>query len=396
MDNATGKLFPQTLLLMEVERGLLHEFLSQFRNELGEYGLTLPDPLLSHEEYSRALSRMMMSSTGIPDVLFEALCDVVEMAYADGHERLQEAIISENSPVVFREDSSNLDFAIQAWLHHPGIFKKKRAEIRITRLSSFEYFQATAPAQPCARVLPPAPEVLDRLTHCIDPWYAQHKKGTGTTHIEAYMIADECWLVIRHGDGCVRMPAAGIPQRQVMHFRPERDDVAVYSPESNELRINVKTKGEAQLYREAIGFHLFGDVHYFSNATTYTLDPLRELREQVLDTAGVTGVREIMLTELHVQVSGAESPPRRFFATNLFSAAECGLTEDLFPDGYVICQATFDFYFGGEQRPRSVHVCPPNKLKLSRHCDARLVHRWLSLRGLKPMIGRPGRKGGAA
>jgi len=31
-----------------------------------------------------------------------------------------------------------------------------------------------------------------------------------------------------------------------------------------------------------------------------------------------------------------------------------------------------------DEKPRKVQIRPPNILKLGRHCDARLVHRWLS------------------
>ena len=397
MDKVNGKQFPHTLLLMGAERGLLHEFLTRSKGELDEIGISLPNPALPHEEYFRDLSKVLMSPTGIPDVLYEALCGVEEMAYADGYERLQEAIIAEHGHAAFRDDSSALDFAIQARLHYPGFFKKRNAEIQVARLSSFEYFRATVPTKSGTPFLPPTPEVLGKLTRCIDPWYVSHKKGTGTTQIEVYQLTGEFWFVIRHGDGCVRVPATGLQQHQVMHYRPERDDVVVYSPEFNELRINVKTKGEARLYREAIGLHLFGDIRYFSDANVYTLAPLMELRDRALDATGIPDVRRIVLTELHVQVGDAESPPLKFLAADLFAASGGnGLTEELFPAGYVICQATFDFYFGDDPKPRSVHVCPPNKLKLPRHCDARTIHRMLLLRGMKLTFGPIGLKGGAA
>ena len=43
-------------------------------------------------------------------------------------------------------------------------------------------------------------------------------------------------------------------------------------------------------------------------------------------------------------------------------------------------RAAFDVYFGDSEKPRKVQLRPPNILKLGRHCDARLVHRWLSLK----------------
>ena len=398
MDKTDGQMFTQSLLLTSVERGLFRDFLGRFEPELAARTLSLPDPNLSHEEYSRSLTRLLMAPAGLPKALWEALTDVEEMAHAEGRERLQDAISQEENGLKrFRDDSSDLDFAIQAWLHYPQVFKQKKAEIQMSRLSAFEYFRAPAPVKHASCRIPPDKATLNRLIHCIDTWYAQHLKGAGTTRIDVYPKGDERLFVIHHGDGCMRVPVTGQPQRHVAHFRPERDDVVVYSPEFNELRINARTKGETRLYRQAIGMHLFGDALYFSEENTYTLEPLRELRERVLDVSGITGVDRIVLKEFHVQTGETEATTRKFCAEDLFAyAGITGVANDLFPDGYMICLAVFDFYFTGEQKPCSVHVCPPNKLKLPRRCNHRTVLRWLSLCGMKHMSGFGDAKGAQA
>jgi hypothetical protein len=53
------------------------------------------------------------------------------------------------------------------------------------------------------------------------------------------------------------------------------------------------------------------------------------------------------------------------------------------PPRGVVVRAGFDFYFAGQSRPRRVEVRSPNTLKLPRNCDARVVHEWLSARGLR-------------
>lgn len=399
MNKANGRMFTQSLLLASVERGLFHQFLGRFETELGEKGLSLPDPALPHDEYCRTLSRLLMPQAGLPHALWEALTDIEEMAHPEGRERLQEAIAigDEKGLARFREDSSDLDFAIQAWLLYPQVFKQKKAELQKVRLYAFEYFRATRPAKSPGCQIPPNKATMDRLVNCIDTWHARHLKGVGTTHIDTQKIDGELWFIIRHGDGCMRVPTIGQPQRHVAHFRPERDDVVVYSPEFNELRINVRTKGEARLYRDAIGLYLFGDATFFADENVYTLEPLREQREGVLDVSGITGVTRIVLKEFHAHTGDTEATTRKLSATDLFAySGIMGLTEELFPTGYRICLAVFDFHFTGEQKPCSVHVCPPNKLKLPRRCNLHTVLCWLSLCDMKSVTGLVDKKGALA
>jgi hypothetical protein len=102
-----------------------------------------------------------------------------------------------------------------------------------------------------------------------------------------------------------------------------------------------------------------------------------------------------VLTELTLQGGDTESSPRKFAAADLFSFFDAnGLTDDLFPTGYVIGHAIFEFYFENERKPLLVHVCPPNKLRLSRRCDARPVHHWLSHFRLKHVATWAVAKGG--
>ena len=40
--------------------------------------------------------------------------------------------------------------------------------------------------------------------------------------------------------------------------------------------------------------------------------------------------------------------------------------------------AGFEVHFTGQTKPRMVYVRDGNKLRLTRHCDAAAVHRWLT------------------
>ena len=379
MGSLRFKRFSKPLLLMSVEKGLLREFFGRFERELAADGVRLPASDLPDEAFSHELARLLMSPDELPDALNEALYAIDEMGNPDGRERLQEAMQASKPAPAFRADSTDLDFAIQAWLQCPGVFACKHAEFQMQRLCSFDYFGAATPGAGGPAFTSPDETALRQLTHAVDTWHERHLRGTGTTQIDVHAMDGEHWFIIRHGDSYVRVPATEQQQRKVIQYRPERDDVVVYSPATDEIRVHAKLTGERQLYREAFGFYLFGDRNRFSQAMTYTLAPLVEQREGLLDTGGVKGVREIVLTEVDVQLSKKHDAVRIHKADNLFTFAAA----ELFPTGCLVRRAAFDFFFGLESKPRTVHVCPPNRLKLARRCDGRPVHRWLSLRGIK-------------
>ena len=85
---------------------------------------------------------------------------------------------------------------------------------------------------------------------------------------------------------------------EIIHYRPERDDLVVYSPPHDEIRIHARTRGERELYRQQFGQLLRGQPDYFSDRLTYTLEPLREEGADALRTDGLEGINRIVLREL--------------------------------------------------------------------------------------------------
>ena len=88
-------------------------------------------------------------------------------------------------------------------------------------------------------------------------------------------LTGEWWFVIRHGDTFLRTAKVEKQKITFLHFRPAKDDVVVFSPGYEELRIHAATKGERELYREEFGVRLRGDGKYFSERKSFTLEPLR-------------------------------------------------------------------------------------------------------------------------
>ena len=195
----------------------------------------------------------------------------------------------------------------------------------------------------------------------------------------------EHWFLISHGDTYTRVPTVSNGQMSVLHFRPAKDDVLVYSPERNEIRIHAGTKWEKDLYRETIGQRLFGDDRYFSERKAYTLDPLRTDKADALDVSDIPGISKIVLREIEVAWPGEFGDAMIRKSNDVFESAAARNVEAITESGRLV-RAAFDIYFGDNPKPRKVQVRPPNILKLGRHCDAVLVQRWLSDCGFREIV----------
>jgi len=171
----------------------------------------------------------------------------------------------------------------------------------------------------------------------------------------------------------------------LFHFRPAKDDVVVFSPEHEEIRIQAATEGEKELYRREFGVWLRGDGKYFSERNAFTLEPLRMDGVGALEWKGNGDVDRIVLRESEIGWGGGRNEVVIRKADDIFGAAKAR-GEKAFPDGGRLVRAAFDFYFWGMSKPRNVQVHPPNTLKLGRRCDAAVVQKWLSEKRFRETI----------
>lgn len=378
MSTLRFKRFSKPHVLKDIGRHLLGKFFAKFKDDLEQKEVALPDPALADEEYFGALSGLLLSPEGLPGSLNDALYAIDEMATEDGQQRLEEGVVEEQLPLTFDEKSSREDIALQVWLESPELLAKKHNEQRLIRLSSFEYYSSPTPTDRSGTFQKPDDATIDALTGALDLWFSQHNRGHKTTKIETHEIDGEFWFMVRHGDTYARTPKVEEQRSEVIHYRPEKDDVIVYAPDLDEIRIHAATKGEKQLYRAKFGFYLFGREDYFSEFKTYTLEPLR-LGKDSLSPDGVEGIREIILREVEMGWDGGFSDALVRKSDDVFgSAAAYERPFNPIHEKAKLRRAVFDVYFGDSEKPRKVQIKPPNILKLGRHCDARLVHRWLS------------------
>lgn len=378
MSSLKFKRFTKPHALKRIGRRLLGRFFNQFHSDLSDVNIKLPDEHLDDDKYFLALSEILMSPEGLPPNLNEALFAIDEMATEDGQERLELAIADANLDIAFDEESTHEDIALQVWLENPELLTKKHNEQRLLRISAFEHYGSKEKA-PTSQIAVDG-KTLNEMTKIVDQWCVDHNRGSETTRIETYNLHGEYWFLIHHGDTYTRTSKIESSKRDVIHYRPEKDSVVVYSPKLNELRINAGPKSEKDLYRENFGFYLFGSGTYFSEKNTYTLEPLRIDGPDALTVHDIDGIKEIRLRMIEIFWGGPYSSTTIRRADDLFADAVNRPTKSPIPEKGKLMKASFEVIFDGSEKSRKVEIRVPNKLKLGRHWDAHLVNQWLSLR----------------
>jgi hypothetical protein len=390
--------FTKPQFLKEIGRELLVKFFGRFTAELAEKKIVLPAENLKDDEYFQLMSRVAMAPDGLPDGLYEAIYAIDEMATEEGQERLEQAMAQGLLVLKVDEKSSRGDIAMQAYLTAPEVLAQKNNELRLARLSSFEYFGTKKNSTPHPTHSPieveranagisfaaPSKETLDLLTKDLDEWFKENNRGDHTANIELYALDGEFWFLVRHGDTFARMAKLEMGKLRMLHFRPAKDDVAVYSPSWDEIRIHAGSKRERELYQRTFGIRLFGDDRHFSEKKAFTLEPLRVDGAGALEWDGGGDVERIVLREIETAWGGAYHAVTIRKSDDIFLDAEGKPNGGkAIPDAGRLVRAAFDFYFEGVTKPRKVHIRPPNVLKLGRYCDASVVQRWLSEKGFR-------------
>jgi hypothetical protein len=262
------------------------------------------------------------------------------------------------------------------------VLAQKNNELRLARLSAFEYYGTKKPMGRTAAFSAPSKTALELITADLNDWCKGNNRGEETAFIEPYVIDGEFWFLVRHGDTYARLAKLEQGKLKMLHFRPAKDDVVVYSPERDEIRIHAGSKGERELYQRTFGIRLFGDDKHFSERKAFTLEPLRTEGVAALEWDGAGDVERIVLREVEIAFGGGYNEVIIRKAVDVFAAAEASQRKAI-PDGGRLVRAAFDVYFEGAKKLRKVQVRPPNVLKLGRYCDASVVQRWLSEKGFR-------------
>jgi hypothetical protein len=393
MSTIKFKRFTKPQFLKQIGRDFLGQFFTRFSPELAEKQIALPAATLGDDAYYEAMARIAMAPEGLPGALVDAAYAIEGMANDEGQDRLERALGEQGPAFQFRDDSTTAEMAVQAWLTNPELFAEKFSEQQLARLAAFDYHGSKVPVDRTETFEGPSPRALELMTADMEEAFRAKNRGQRTCRIEVHRMDDEYWFLIRHGDSYARVPTVSNGQISVLHFRPTKDDVAVYSPRGDEIRIHAGTKWEKELYRTTIGRRLFGEPNHFSERKAYTLDPLRADGLDALDVSGLDGITKIVLREYEVSWPGEFNDTMIRKSADIFASA-AGRTAPAITESGRLVRAVFDFYFGENPKPRKVQVRPPNILKLGRYCDAMLVQRWLTERGFRETVDAAQRRGG--
>lgn len=395
-------------ILKRIGRPLLTRFFEQFAPELNSNGLALPPPGLCDAEFFNSLARLLMRPEELPDRLNEALVAVDDLSTPQGFDSLEKSPGWLARQPLLKADSTREDIALQLWLVDRDFVIKVHNQLRLGRLSVFEYAShsnggASVPAsQPPpdgnspGSPLPirlgeesgvrasPDKSAIVNLTFALDQWFAANHRGAETTRIEVYPLRGEYWFLIRHGDVFIRAPKVRQQTTEVLHYRPERDDVVVYSPALDEIRVNARTQGERELYIQQFGLHLCSGLDYFSHRAPYTLEPLRTQGASALDPDGLEGISDIKLRELEILLNNNQRETITRQAEDIFQCAPFDPRHtNPIPDNVHLARAIFDIQFAGARKAHPIEIRLPNILKVSRRCDPHAVQDWLIKRGFR-------------
>ena len=372
------KRFTKPLWLRSVGRAALTQVFGRFAGELAQRGKALPPAHLDDDAWLSALGFLLLAPESLPDELNDTLFVIEEMATTEGHDQLLAAAQAAGLTLDLGDEATPGDVAIRVWLQEPELLIRQHARSRVERLSAFQYFGARQPR--AARAI--SEEFLAGMTADLDAWFRTHNRGHKTTRVDLHPLDGEMLFVLRHGDPYRRTAKVVHGRLEALHFRPAKDDLVVYSPRRDEIRVHAGTKGEKEMYRVTFGKWLHGGLDHFCQRQAYTLEPLRTEGVAALSARAVPGIVSICLREMELGWRHEASRVR-------IDKGECVLRTarvhglDPVPEGTHLRRAVLAFRFGGGVKDQRVEIRPPNTLRMSRQCDAHLVHRWLAEQGFR-------------
>ncbi|MGZ4963044.1 MAG: hypothetical protein ACXWC8_10855 [Limisphaerales bacterium] len=296
---------------------------------------------------------------------------------------MQAAAKAKALAIEWDDDDTHLDIAMKVWMADEKLFREKHNEQWLMGLTKFKYFGTKVPKDARPKWVPPTDAIIGLMKEEIEEWCSKNNRGAKTVDVQMCEMDGEFWFLIQHGGTKTRTPKVENWKKEILHYRPAKDDVVVYSVLHDEIRICTNSKAELDLYRGVFGQRLRCDVDFFLQKKTYTLDPLRDNLEAALSPGDMEGVKEVVLQQLEVRYGGDFRDTTVYRSDDLVkSAAERskkkGKPVRAVPDSGDLARATFALIFDGGEKPRTFTVRSPDELILARQDDALMINEWLT------------------
>src|SRR6266446_5911793 len=115
----SSPMFTDPVVLQQIDRPLLREFLEHFNDDLKASNLILPNLDLPDDDFFSAFAALLNESEALPASVHEALCAIAELAAPENQSRLETAVI--NAPLNLGLDprSPPVRLAFRLWLWRP-------------------------------------------------------------------------------------------------------------------------------------------------------------------------------------------------------------------------------------------------------------------------------------
>jgi len=260
--------------LKHLSRAVLGQLLAPHLEEMKTRGVTVPADDLEDKDYYARWSDIFAEAEKLPDALTEALLVIDDMSTETAHESLLVQMELASIVVDVGEDATAMEVAVQVFLHHESFLKARHAEEQLHNLRSFVHFLPEPGAAKGVFQMPTA-ILTGAFADALKPFFRRRVKGR-YVDVLYHAMDGEHWFVIVHGDTVARtLQIADEQKPTVLRYRPERDDVLVYNPGSDTVRVNAANDGERKEYAKQFGGVFLNDEGYFTLRDKYRFDPVK-------------------------------------------------------------------------------------------------------------------------
>lgn len=346
---------PPLELLEALDPDLLRRLLQPFEGDLAARGVPLDASVSADAAWHRRLRAAAPPRT-MPPALAHLLIDLDALA-ADHGQAIFEVACERGLGPFRRHERNWTKLAAMTRLDHPELFTaalRRTVGPRVTRDDFFARGPMSVDALRSTTVDAVFKAALERS-----------RLRVQCSEVEVDDVGEEVELRViheRHADSAGR--------HDVLRFHPTLRRLSVYGVRH----------WDAENYRAFLGSTFFGGRDFFHLGPAYTGRPLREDGPAALSTAGLPGLRRVVLREVVVE---DPTPPHLAFLftdRDLSSNLWTGSKRQILTAG-VIGKFAFDFELLSSAQPLRVVVTLPNRIEFDAKLPPARVDAFLQLRG---------------
>lgn len=366
--------FLKPSVLRQVGVRWLFRFLKPYLAWLASSGLTIRSERdLDHDMLDR-LSLALMAGTGLPPGLPEAIDLLSDTSLPGMDDRLQH--LAKRAKLTTDPDDPTADLAVRIYLKAPNLLEDLRREVESLRPRTIARYLAMSQAIP--KPLRDLKRRCGALQESLRRDFFKRNRGNGT---RVHFFPEDAGfrLMIRRGD-TLRSQAVidEDEETRCLILRPELYDVIRYDPRHGDLLVNARAKADIRAYCRFIGLHLFGDGSLFDGIDPprrYSLDPIREMGEDILTRGKFDAIEEVELNTLELDHPALDHVGLRLGPDNVFTALR--LVNGHIDPSAMLMRGKFTFKLTGERRKRPVIIVPPNTAIYDRDDAAEVIELFL-------------------